>query len=143
MGHARVARMTIAGLCCALALSAVVPMAEARRVDSRSATGILPKVYPVGRPKPGERTVRIVATSAADARIEATLQVYCFDAQLRVKRRDKVFTGTGRIDQTLKRPRGGGEDCSTSASVRVVSRPQPATGRIAPIRLTVRLGASR
>lgn len=127
----------LACLCAASALLAVAPAADARKVTSRSATGVLPGVDPVGKLKPGERVVKIDARSVKGSEIEVFLQIYCFDDQLTVHRRSRTLTGTGRVRGKLRRPPGKGLDCSTDAAVRVRSRPAPASGqRLEPIRIT-------
>ena len=138
------ARLALTCACLAATLLALAPAASARRVDRRSASAVLPKVFPVGKVKARERVVRIVATSAAGAQLEAMVQVYCFDEDVKVHRRQKTLSGTGTIDARIRRPRGKGLDCSASADVRVASRPAPPNDEpIAPIRLTVTLSAKR
>jgi hypothetical protein len=121
--------------CALVVLGAFAPAASARRVERKSATGVLPDVDLLGRLRDRERIVSLSTSTAANAQIEVYLQAFCFDRQLRVDRRQRTLTGTGQLRARLRKPRGF-EDCSASASVKVTSRPLPASGHLpAPIRL--------
>jgi hypothetical protein len=134
----------LASLCIAAGvLCALAPVAGARRVYLRSASGITPQVNPYARLKKRDRVVRISARSAADAKIEAFVQVFCFDRKNRVFTKRKTFTGTGRVTGKLRRPKRKRLSCSTSASVKVTSRSAPLQGPIPPVRLSAALYASR
>jgi hypothetical protein len=124
---------------CALAvLDGLAPVASARSVDRESATALLPAVSPFGELRKGERIVSLSARTAADARIEVTLQAMCFDER-RFRRRQRSFTGTGHVRARIRRPRGRFSDCTASASVRVESRALTPTGDLPP---PIRLGAA-
>ena len=114
-----------------------------RQVDARAATGTLPKIAPVGRLKASERSVLLRIRTASDASVEALFQIFCFDKQLRLKRVRRTVRGRGLVTATLKRPRGLGLGCSTDASVRVSSRPAPASGSLRPVRVGAALYARR
>jgi hypothetical protein len=141
--HLSVRRLILPCLCTASALLAFVPASEARKVDSRSATAVLPGVDPTGRLKPRERIAKISARSAKDAEIEVFFQIFCFDDQLQLHRKSRTLEGVGHVRGKLRRPRGRGLGCSASATVRVKSRPQGANGEIPPIRLTAVIRAFR
>ena len=141
--QATLRRLILPCLCATSALLAFVPASEARKVNSRSATAILPGVDPTGKLKPRERIAKISARSVKGAEIEVFFQVFCFDDQLKVRRKTHTFKGTGHVHGKLRRPRGRDLDCSASAMVRVTSRPQGAGGEIPPIRLTAVIRAFR
>jgi hypothetical protein len=137
-------RLALACLLATGLVVAVAPAADARKVTSRSATGVLPGVDPVGKLKPRERIAKISARTAKGAEIEVFFQIYCFDDQLTVHRRSRTLTGTGHVHGKLRRPRGKSLDCSTDAAVRVRSRPAPPAGeRLEPIRLIAVIRAFR
>jgi hypothetical protein len=123
-------------------LCALAPAASARRIYRHSATGIVPALDPFKHLKKRDRVVRVSARSRADAKIEAFLQVFCFDKNLRVHTKRRTFRGTGRVTGKVRRPKGKGLSCSTSASVKVTSRSTPPTGPVPPVRLSVALYAS-
>jgi hypothetical protein len=127
--------------CALVVLGAFAPAANARRVERKSATAVLPAVDLLGRLRDRERIVSLSTSTAANAEIEVFLQVFCFDKQLRVHRRQHTVTGTGQLRLRLRKPRGR-EDCSASASVKVTSRPLSPSGELpAPIRLGAALYA--
>ena len=129
--------------CALIVLGALAPSASARRVDRKSATAVLPAVDPFGSLRPRERRVSLSTRTAANAQLEVVLQVFCFDKQLKVHRRQRTVTGTGQLRVRLRKPRGF-KDCSASASVRVTSRPLSPSGQLpAPIRLGAALYAGR
>jgi predicted phage tail protein len=90
--------------CALLVLGAFAPVASARRVERKSATAVLPAVDLLGRLRDRERIVSLSTSTAADARIEVFLQVFCFDRQLRVHRRQRTLTGTGQLRARLHKP---------------------------------------
>jgi hypothetical protein len=129
--------------CALVVLGAFAPAANARRVERKSATAVLPAVDLLGRLRDRERIVSLSTSTAANAEIEVFLQVFCFDKQLRVHRRQRTVTGTGQLRARLRKPRGYTE-CSASASVKVTRRPLPPSGGLpAPIRLGAALYAGR
>jgi hypothetical protein len=129
--------------CALVVLGAFAPAANARQVKRKSATAVLPAVDLLGRLRDRERIVSLSTSTAANAELEVYLQVFCFDSQLRVHRRQRTLTGTGQLRARLRKPRGYTE-CSASASVRVTRRPLPASGEYpSPIRLGAALYASR
>ncbi len=129
--------------CALVVLGAFAPAASARRVERKSATAVLPAVDLFGSLRDRERIVSLSTRTAANAELEVYLQVFCFDSQLRVHRRQRTLTGTGQLRARLRKPRGYTE-CSASASVRVTSRPLPPSGELpAPIRLGAALYAGR
>jgi hypothetical protein len=128
----------LAAACALAALGGLAPAASARSVDRESATAVLPTVSPFGELRKGERIVTLSARTTADAQIEVTLQAMCFD-RLRFRRRQRSFSGTGRVHARIRRPRGRFRDCTASASVRVESRPLTDTGDLPP---PIRLGAA-
>jgi len=137
-------KRTAVSLCIALcALLALAPAASARRVSLRSATEVLPFVNPEGKLRKRERFVKVSARTAKDAKVEAFLQVFCFNRKLKLLRRTKTFKGTGRVTGRVRNPRRKGYSCSASASVRVTSRPTPPQGNPPPIRLSAALYATR
>jgi hypothetical protein len=110
-------------------------------VKRKSATAVLPAVDLLGRLRDRERIVSLSTSTAADAQIEVFLQVFCFDGQLRVHRRQRTVTGTGHLRVRQRKPRGY-KNCSGSASVNVTSRPLSPSGELpAPIRLGAALYA--
>jgi hypothetical protein len=112
-------------------------------VARKSAVAVLPSVFPSGELRKSERFVRVSARTAANAELEVFLQVFCFDNQLRVHRRNRTVTGIGQVRVRLRKP-GAYKDCTASASVEVTSRPLPASGQLpAPIRLGATLYARR
>ena len=134
----------IASLCIATAiLLALAPAAGARRVALRSATGITPLVTPTSRIRKTERVVKLSARSVSGAKIEAFVQVFCFNKNLRLYRKTKTVTGVGRVTTKVRRPRGKGLSCTADANVRVTSRPAPVSGPVPPIRLSAALYATR
>jgi hypothetical protein len=129
--------------CALVVLGAFTPAANARRVERKSATAVLPAVDLLGRLRDRERIVSLSTSTAADAQIEVFLQVFCFDRQLRVHRRQRTLTGTGQLRARLRKPRGFTE-CSVGASVNVTSRPLLPSGESpGPTRLGAALYARR
>jgi len=114
--------------CAIVVLGVLAPAASARRVARKSATAVLPSVFPSGHLRKGERTVRVSAHAGPDAQIEVVLQAFCFDNQLQVHRKQRTFTGTGQVQGWVRRPRGF-KDCTASASVAVTSRPLLPSGQ--------------
>jgi hypothetical protein len=130
--------------CAVVVLGAVAPAASARRVARKSATAVLPSVFPSGQLRQRERIVRVSAHAGTDAQIEVVLQAFCLDDQLRFHRRQRTFTGTGHVRGRVRRPRGVFQDCTASATVRVRSRPLSPSGQTpAPTRLGAALYARR
>jgi hypothetical protein len=122
-------------------LGALAPVANARRVARKSSIAVLPSVFPSGELLKSERVVRVSARTAANAQLEVFAQVFCFDNQLQVHRRQRTITGTGQVRARLRKP-GAYKDCTASASVEVTSRPLPPSGQLpAPIRLGAALYA--
>lgn len=137
-----VQRMLVSAICAMAVPLAFVSTADGRQVNKRSATGMLPGVDPVGKLKPKERIATVSVRSIKDAEIEVFFQVFCFDAQLVLHRKTKTLKGKEHVAGRLRRPRGKGLDCSTSAMVRVKSRPaSPSGGPLPPIRVTAVLRA--
>ena len=137
-------KRTAVSLCiAACALLALAPAASARRVALRSATAVLPAVDPTGKLRKRDRVVRVNARSAKDAKIEVFLQAFCFNRKLKLLRKTKTFKGTGYVTGKVRKPRRKGFTCSTSASVKVTSRPTPPQGDVPPIRLSAALYATR
>ena len=66
--------------CALVVLGAFAPAASARRVERKSATGVLPDVDLLGRLRDRERIVSLSTSTAANAQIEVYLQAFCFDA---------------------------------------------------------------
>jgi hypothetical protein len=129
--------------CALVVLGALAPAASARRVERKSATAVLPAVDLLGRLRDRERIVSLSTSTAANAEIEVYLQVFCFDKQLRVHRKQRTLTGTGQLRARLRKPRGFTK-CSASASVRLTRRPLPPSGELpAPTRLGAALYAGR
>ena len=123
-GFRKIALLVACGL---VMLGAFAPAASARRVERKSATAVLPAVDLFGRLRDRERIVSLSTRTAANAELEVYLQVFCFDSQLRVHRRQRSLTGTGQLRARLRKPRGYTE-CSASASVRVTRRPLSPSG---------------
>jgi hypothetical protein len=139
----RFRRVALTVTCALVVLGAFAPATSARRVERKSATAVLPAVDLFGSLRDRERIVSVSTRTTANAHLEVFLQVFCFDKQLRVHRRQRTITGTGQLRTRLRKPRGF-RDCSASASVRVTSRPLPASGQYpAPIRLGAALYARR
>ena len=139
----RLRRAALILTCAIVALGALVPVANARRVARKAAVAVLPSVYPSGELRRNERVVRVSAHTAANAQMEVFVQVFCFDKQLRVHRRKRTVTGTGQVRARLRKP-GTYKNCTASASVEVTSRPLPPSGQLpAPIRLRAALYARR
>jgi hypothetical protein len=129
--------------CALVVLGAFAPAANARQLKRKSATAVLPAVDLLGRLRDRERIVSLSTSTAADAQIEVFLQVFCFDRQLRVHRRQRTLNGTGQLRARLRKPRGF-KNCSASASVSVRSRPLLPSGESpGPTRLGAALYARR
>jgi len=135
----RFRRIALIAACALVVLGAFAPVASAaRRVDRKSATAVLPAVDLFGKLRYRERIASLSTSTAANAEIEVYLQVFCFDKQLRVHRRQRTVTGTGKLRARLRKPPGF-KNCSASASVKVTSRPLPASGQYPA---AIRLGAA-
>jgi hypothetical protein len=144
MGSTGLAPRAVLLAVCVLAASLVAaPAASARRVDRDSGWAVLPRADPFGKLRRGERIVRLSVRTAPDASLEALLETFCFDRNLRLHRRRRTLTGTGSLRGVVRRPPGRYRDCSASASVRVTSRPVPGSGEVPPIRLGAALYARR
>jgi hypothetical protein len=130
--------------CAIVALGAIAPVASARQVARKSATALLPSVFPTGQLKKRERVVSVSAHAGPDAHIEVVLQAFCLDADLRFHNRQRTFTGTGEVRGRVRKPRGRYRSCTASASVRVTSRPLLPSGQTpGPTRLGAALYARR
>jgi hypothetical protein len=139
---ARFRTVALVATCAIVALGALAPAASARRVARKSATAVLPSVFPSGRLRAGERVVSVSTHAGPDAQIEVVLQAFCLDNNLRFHRRQRTFTGTGAVHGQVRRPRGRFQDCTASASVRVTSRPLSPSGQTpGPTRLGAALYA--
>ena len=66
---------------------------------------MLPSVVLSGSLRDRERMVSVSTRTAANAQIEVFLQVFCFDKQLTVHRRQRTVTGTGQVRVRLRKPR--------------------------------------
>ena len=129
MASARIRTIALVVTCAIVALGALAPAASARRVARKSATAVLPSVFPSGQLRKGEHVVSVSAHAGPDAQIEVVLQAFCLDDNLRFHRRQRTFTGTGAVRGRVLRPRGRFQDCTASASVRVTSRPLSPSGQ--------------
>ncbi len=135
-------KVALLATCMIAVLGAVAPAASARRVARKSATAVLPSVFPSGQLRQRERIVRVSAHASRDAQIEVLLQAFCLDNQLQFHRRQRTFTGTGQVRGRVRRPRGSFQDCTASATVRVTSRPLTPSGQTpGPTRLGAALYA--